>query len=435
MEFLKRYLHANSGTMVNERFTLWSGISLLATVAGRRIYIDHGHFQILPNMYICLVGRMGLRKSVPKDFARDLLQEALPDYPLGNSTMSREFAVKYLSSDACLRSYTDEHGNLIEWHPCGFYIDELKNFMSVDIEKMVAFLTEIYNRPFFDAGTIKHGLQIIPRPCVNILACETPDWIIEKFKSNILTGGFARRMLYVYVIDPSPERIAFPEKTQSQFEAQNWCKEHLRKIQKVVGKIQWEPKAKKFFADWFRALPHQSNPILEGFYENKDIIVSKVAMALCLAYEEPNLVFTQTLIEGAIEIVEQLEDNLPKLTAAVGRNPLGVAQQRLLQLIEARNGMMLESVFHRAASAELTENEYRQVMEYFQKTDQLYVRRIVAPNGTQPSIVVTPKWLEINDKAFQKPVTELPETNKENGPTNSQTPPAGPPEPTPPPVG
>jgi len=35
--------------------------------------LNHSYFNIHPNLYVCLVGRQGFRKSTAKDIARDLL--------------------------------------------------------------------------------------------------------------------------------------------------------------------------------------------------------------------------------------------------------------------------------------------------------------------------------------------------------------------------
>lgn len=352
-------------------YHMWSALSILGMTMSRKIYVDHEYFQIHPTLYICLVGRQGLRKSTAKDLAKNLFLEVFPDYPLGASVQSREKIVEQLSKDDALRVFTDENGNTIEIKPIAFFINELKNFMSINPSGMVEFLTDIYDTKFFAASTIKHGLQPIINPCVNILACETPNWIIEKLKMNIIAGGFSRRMIYVYVTE-APERITFPVKSDEAKRAEEWCKQHLLKINELRGPFKWEPSAKVFFDSWFRGLPRIQDEVLEGFYEAMDVLAMKVAMLVAVSQENPKLVLTCENLKTAIAFLEEVIVNLPRLSIAAGRNELAVPQQKLLELIQANNGCMMEKDWHKFATKELNEIEYGMVKRMFRDTRQLY---------------------------------------------------------------
>ena len=386
MDFLTQYLIYNGGNMSPRRFHLWSALSILAMTMSRKIYVDHEYFQIHPSLYICLVGRQGLRKSTAKDLAKNMFIEVFPDYPLGASVQSREKIVEQLAKDDCLRVFTDENGNSVEIKPIAFFVNELKNFMSINPGGMVEFLTDIYDTKFFAAATIKHGLQPIINPCVNILACETPKWIVEKLKLNVIAGGFSRRMIYAYETE-SPERITFPVKSAQAKEAEEWCKAHLRKINDLRGVFTWEPEAKLFFDHWFKNLPRMEDEILEGFYEAKDVLAMKISMLVAVAQEEPKLVFTKDILQLGIAHLESIEDNLPKLTIAAGRNELAVPQQRFLELIENNGGMMDEQTWHMLANKEVNEIEFSGIKRFFKETGQLY-ERTFQKNGEPPKMYV-----------------------------------------------
>ncbi len=357
--------------MVPMRYNMWAGLFVLAATMGRRIYIDHEHYQIRPSFYVTFVGRQAMRKSTAKDAAKDLFTESFPDYPVGASVMSREQIVTRMSKDEAMRTYMDENGELIEWRPMVFFINELKNFMSINPATMVEFLTDIYDTKFFNSDTIKHGLQPIINPCINILACETPKWVVEKLKLNIIAGGFSRRMLFIYEVK-RPGKVTFPQKTKQAHLSEAWCKTHLQKIVKIAGKFNWTMESKDYLDAWFQGLPQIQDEIIEGFYESKDVLVSKVAMLLAMAQPEPELLITKELLISAISFIESIEDNLPKLTVAVGRNELAVPQQKLLQMLEDCNGWIPEKEFHRVASQDLSEFEYASMKRFLKDTDQLF---------------------------------------------------------------
>jgi hypothetical protein len=415
-DFIQDYLFYNSGNMCPIRFHRWTAISVLAMALGRRVFVDHGYFRIYADNYICLVGRQGLRKSTAKDEGRKLLLDAIPNYPIGASVASREKLVERLASDDSLRKYDDEFGAPIEWHPMAFFINELKNFMSINPGAMVEFLTDIYGAKFFDSDTIKHGLQPVINPCVNLLACETPKWIIDKLKLNIIAGGFSRRMMFVYETE-RPDRITFPAIPKGGLEARERCVEHLRKVTKFIGPFKWQDQeTMDKFDKWFKSLVTPEDEILEGFYEAKDVLVLKIAICLAMAQAEPKLILTWPLIELAIAFLFTVEENLPKLTIAAGRNELAIPTQALLDLLEARGkGLMPEKAWHREALKNMNDSEYQSVRRSLQDTDQIFIVNIPSKlNGVTTStrsIVTARRYTEMiksgEIKVNSQPITQL----------------------------
>lgn len=393
MDFINHYLTYNSGNMVPKRFHMWSSLAVLSLTAGRRFFVEYDYYQITPMTYICLVGPQGTRKSTAKDIARDLFSEALPDFPIGANVMSREQIVCRMCEDESARHYTNEHGALVEWRPMGFFVNELKNFLSIDPSKMIEFLTDVYDQKFFRADTIKHGLQPIINPFITVLACETPDWIVNNLKIKVISGGFARRMLFVYVSQPiqPQDRITFPKKTPEMEASRVWCVNHLKKITKMAGEFKWTPDAREFFSAWHKSLPIPEDPIIAGFYEAKDVLAQKITMLLALSQTEPKLEFTVDALKVGIATLEAIEDNLPRLTAAAGRNMLAVPQQQLLEVIRTRGGMMSEKEFHLIGGKMLTEMEYHSTKQYFLTTDQLFEVTPKRNGKILPRVIVTPE--------------------------------------------
>lgn len=366
--------------MSPERYHRWCALAILGMAVGKRIYVEQGYFQVTPQLYITLVGRQGLRKSTAMTLAKSMFLECYPGFPIGASVMSREKIVEKMASEDCLRTYQNENGDLIEWRPLGFFVNELKNFMSINPGGMVEFLTDVYDSKFFSSETIKHGLKPIIHPFISILACETPNWIIEKLKLNIIAGGFSRRMLYVYVTE-RPDRITFPVLTEEAKAAEVWCKEHLKKVSSLSGKFEWEPEAKVFFDHWFRGLPEQTDEILAGYYEAKDVLAQKIAMLLVAAKawdgdKPPKLIFTKEIMQTAIATLEENEDNLPKLTIAAGRNELAVPQQAMLDLLAQCGGKVDEEAWLRRMGKDFNMTEYNNMMIFFLRTKQAFVHEI-----------------------------------------------------------
>lgn len=387
--FIQDYLEFNSGNECSRKFHMWTAFSLLAAAAGKRVFINHGYFLVHPNIYVCLVADQGGRKSSAKDIGRDLFTEALPDYPIGASVQSREDIVKRMASDELERVYTDHEGVQITWKPIIFFVNELKNFLSINPAGMIDFLTDIYDRRAFDASTIKHGLQTIHNPCVNILACETPKWIIDKLKMNIISGGFSRRMLYVYETEEA-QRIAFPTPTKEGFAARQRCLLHLQKVSKTVGVFQWTPEAKKWFSDWYLGLKFPDDEVMAGYYRSKHVMLLKLVQLLALAEKTIKLTITPELLEEGAAHLEVIETNMPKLSVAAGRNELAVPQQALLMLLEKNGGMMLEKDLLRMTGKDLGPMEQLSVMRFLSETDQIVKDR----DGQKMTIFLPARYVQ-----------------------------------------
>jgi hypothetical protein len=397
MEFISRYLKANEGTAVPTLYHAWAAVSLINMILARRVYVDHGYFQIRPMMYMLFVGAPSIKKTTALVAQSTMFQEVWPDHPLGASITTREDIVKRMSSDECLRTYTDELGSVISYKPFYLFVDEFANFLSFNPVGMVQFLTGIYDTKFFDSSTIVRGKEPILNPCLNFVGCTTPKDIHEKFKSSLVGGGFSRRMILIH--EPvTPARVAFPFRSQESIEAWDWCIAHLRKISTIASPVIWDPTGRAFFRDWYEQIKIPEDPILEGYYGSKDIIMQKIAIALCASQEEPNFVFTKPILEAAIAMLESNEENLPSLTVAAGRNELAAYQHLLLVNLSSNSGMMTEKRFHMMASSNMTESEYISVKNFLKTTDQIYEVLAEVKGKNEVVIVNKARYDEIKKK-------------------------------------
>jgi hypothetical protein len=379
---------------VPRNYAIWAGVGLLAATMNRRIYVRQGDLKHHGNMYICLVGEQGGKKSTAKDFVRDWYVSTFPDMPVGASVQSREDIIKYLASDESTRAFKNEDDVLIEYHPYVFFINELKNFLSFNPSGMVDFLTDIYDRPYFDARTLKRGAEPIINPSITILACETPTWIVDKLKTNIISGGFSRRMVYVYEIE-TPEiavQIAKPRPkvTPEARKAEKRIKDHLAVIGGISGEFRWTPEGEKFFDEWYmhnrKTLPE--DPVVRGYRRTKDGLLLKTAMLTAMAYPVPKMLLTGDLFEEALAMLDAIEVNMPKLSVAAGRNILAVPQQKILDILENNNGCLPEKEVMRRMGGDLSPMEMLSVIRFLKDTEQIFAVNRQIPGTNPPALRV-----------------------------------------------
>jgi hypothetical protein len=83
----------------------------------------------------------------------------------------------------------------------------------------------------------------------------------------------------------------------------------------------------------------------------------------------------------SIATLDQIEDNLPKLSLAAGRNELAIPQQQLLELIESHEGWWPEKWVLRDSCQFLDPGEQYTVIRFLIDTEQLYRGSAVYPLG------------------------------------------------------
>lgn len=382
-DFIQDFLSFNIGTECPPNFLRWSALSAIGIAAGLRYSLQQGRISIKPNTFMALIGEQGVRKSFAKDQIRALIEEALPDYPIGADITTRDDLVRMMSSDDCERAFTDSNGNTgVIYHPLSLFINELKHFLSYNPSSMISFLVDIYDRDYFRGSTIKRGKEEIERPCLNILACENTDWLINSLKMGIITGGFSRRFIVIYEPDDGGVVIPRPFLPENHAELWNRMIGHLRFIQSNARTYTWDSDAIRCFDSWYHE--HKKNmsddKIIRGFQRTKDQQVLKIAMLTDLADSNPKYKITTDLLELTFSNFNVIEPNMPKLYVAAGRNELAMPQQEMIDVLKLNQGMLNEREFLRKSDKNLNPMEKLSVIRNLIELGYLIKAR--APAGS-----------------------------------------------------
>ena len=394
MEFLKDYLHYNSGNESPENYHIWSMFAILASAVSRRIWVHQGYYLVHPNLYICLVGSQGGRKTTAKDQAYDVLREALhEEVPVSAESMSKESMTQFMSKDENMRVYKDPVSNQpIEYRPFTIFSTELKNFLSINPITIIDFLTTIYDRKFYDVITKNKGTDVIVNPNVVFLSCETPEWIRERLKQQVISGGFSRRMIWVYETEER-ERIPFPEVTMEQAKCKERCIAHLRKLWSLVGQFDWTPDAKAFYGKWYKELRISDDPIMAGFDRSVHIQLLKISMLLECCKTDMKLVLQQQTLELGLELIDKIRPNMLKLSEGSGLNKLAGPGQKIIDWVRGAGGHLPEMTLKKEVFRDLGGRDFNEVLYHYLETRQLF-RLKQTIKGVERSIIATKEGME-----------------------------------------
>jgi hypothetical protein len=390
MSYLEDYLSFNTGNESPENFHIWSALCLASAVISRKVYIDWGQSREYPNLYVCLVGRQGMRKSTAMRIARDILEDHFPEIPLAADVSSSQGISKWLSSDECMRGFTDENGIAVEYHPGAFFINELKHFLGINPQNMLEYLTDMYDKKTFKSMYKNVSSESYPNPYLIVLACETQDWILSKLRMEMISGGFARRLIPVFERNKRCA-IARPYITTEGIATRARVIERLKEAKKLVGPFIWDSDAHQYYDSYYAKLQKTvpKDALMEGFHSSKHTQILKIAMILSVL-EYQSLRLTTEMIIIATGLVDRVEPGIEELYKGTGRNDLAVPTERLIQWVVARGGYVTEKEFRIVAYRDMDYREAMNVLEHLKKTEQLIHCRMNV-NGTPREMIMTPE--------------------------------------------
>lgn len=306
----------------------------MASTLKRRVKVSKkylGGWEVSPTLFIIFVAPPGsARKSTSAVYAEDLLSE-IPVIERVATSITKEMLLKKLSEidDSSLTIFSSEFAMFIQ--KSGF--------------EMYDVLTHLFdaNRDV-SVETLGRALDFAEKPCVNLLACTTPDWISNNMPEHVIGGGFASRVIFVFEETVRRYQLYYDE-IGIDWDVVNRMRTDLiedlmHMATNIVGDFEIEKEAKEFMEPWYKQAAKQGaiagdNYRLRGYFERKPAHVHKLAMLLHLAYSD-DLVLTLRDFHGAISILDDVELKMPRTFAAIGKNPYAVDMNRMLDFVARR---------------------------------------------------------------------------------------------------
>lgn len=362
----------------------------LSAMVGKKVHVPMGHFDVFANLYVVFVAPPGHRKSTAMDFAGHMLEQVKVPVSLDCSTKEALVAALKTSTVAVNLPGVPAYA----YTPFTILATELSEFIGPSKDGMVNFLTTIYDkRGDYTVSTVKRGQEVIEKPYLVLLGCTTPSWITARMKDDIITGGFARRCIFVYETEEG-ERKAFPTITDEMRAAWDRCVAHGQKLKKVAGTFQWTPEARQFFKHWYETMPVSKDPMTAGYMRNKHMQLLKVSQLIALSETTEELVLTTEHLQFGLAMLEQVDANLSKVFEGVGRNELKGLVSTLYECVRAGGGKLSEKAAMTVMFAHGTQAEITQVINYAVESGRLKRQRVQRNGAVPQTILFTPEGLE-----------------------------------------
>lgn len=322
-------------------FIQWSGLFALSSVTKRHVRWPPslmGSYSIYPNLYVLFVGPPGVvRKTTTSNYAEELLTELQH--------------VNTASSSGSVSKFVEIMSNTIDGS-ISIISGEFSSFIATGKEEMYDLLTDLYDgKSKFDYATRSHEIEVIKQPCVNMLACTTPEWISGQ-PPHVIGGGFASRTVFIYAEERRAFHLYYPDINWLEVER---TKEVLLKDLEHIGSLEgnFRHDNKETFdwiSEWYERIARKGTKEkkLEGFINRKHLHVHKVASLLSVS-ERDDLIVTREHFERAIKWVEEAERNMPRVLQNVGKNPFAKEYDDIRHFIhkhgQATRGEVIRSFY------------------------------------------------------------------------------------------
>ena len=337
-DWLATYLDYTEGTEAPRVMHFWAGVSAIASVLRRRVWIDMTRFQWYPNFYIIFVAPPGIiSKTTTMDMAIDLVRQ-VPGIKFGPDVVTWQALVTAFAAAQEDFQYGEDW---IPMSPLTLASGELGNLINPQDRDMVnLFITLWDSRKSFEKKTKGSGDDIVSAPWINMIGCTTPHWIADNMPRATIGGGFTSRCVFVYA-DRKANFIAYPdEHTRPEHEAiRARLIADLEYIaMRLVGPISISQEARAWGREWYEKMWTTTNKRLDddrldGYLARKQTHMHKLAAVLSIS-EGDSMSISALHLQLANKMLEATEKDLDKVFSKIGRSEDSLQVERFLSFLK-----------------------------------------------------------------------------------------------------
>jgi hypothetical protein len=346
-DWLSAYKNYAKNDVVPDSYVLWAGLSTLAGILERKVWIVDGGKIAYPNLFILLVGTPGAGKSQGILPAKKLLKGIRSKLQAGNfkiiegiatqagtlEVMEKPYVIgpdgkEYVSiyiigseaSDSALKNHADDFRSTA----CAMYDCE------ADYQKTLK--TKQYN---------------IPQPVMNLIAGSTFDFLKTIVDQNSVMGGLASRFTYVIDERDPPENSSLDkEGDHLDVDMEKKLIEDLMQIYNMSGRFRVSPEGFELYNAWWKR--HRQQRKETDSERMKSLLVRcpmllKKTLMLFSASERNDCVITAEHVEKAVTAVDGItKDYAQVISSAIlgNRASQDALNQMVLQALKKAGGSM-----------------------------------------------------------------------------------------------
>lgn len=349
-DWLAAYTQYAGFSEAPRRMHYWGGISAIAGALRRRVWVDMGYFRWYPNFYIILVAPPGIvQKSTTASIAINLLRK-VPGVKFGPEVVTWQALVGAFEDSTETFKIGEEHHTQ---SALTIESSEFGNLVDPANREQIDMLVNLWDSKVgsFSKVTKGSGSNSVENPFINLIACTTPAWIAGNFPEYVIGGGFTSRCLFVYA-EEKEKYVAYPARHMPKElgEVQAALVQDLERIgSRLLGGYAIDSEAVAWGEEWYHS--HWKNKPDEldddrfsGYLARKQTHIHKTAMCIAASAHDEMVITLQDLTD-ANAAVSDLEKDMVKVFARIGRTQTSVQAERLIRFIQKRKSVPLAEAY------------------------------------------------------------------------------------------
>jgi hypothetical protein len=347
-DFIQASADAIKGSPIPKPFAQWSALSAVAGAMGRRVWYPMANYDIRSNNFIVLIAPPGRNKSVSlilpftkvfsklttpigtteddQNFNSGLDQYGLRNYPLyvvQDRITPEKLAVDMTKitrldlrlSSPVMDEFYDSSVTLVT--------SEFGTFMGRHERYLQMFMTDMWDsKAEYSHKTKTSGEYIIKGPCLNWLACATPEQFVDNLPEDARSQGLLSRMLPIYYDgDRIPQSLI--QERVSDNTVDN-LREDLADIAKMYGPMTFDKDAFKIVDEDIKAgiPPEPTDNHLSEYVQRRVSHFIKIAIAVSASRRSTRKIMLEDW-EFTKELMFAAEKQMPKALEGFGMGRTG----------------------------------------------------------------------------------------------------------------
>lgn len=329
---LREYMQLVEDTESPMSYYLWSLVAAASGLLGRRCHFDNGPFsRIYPNLYVLLMGPVGVRKSSSISTILKLTEHTTLNRGPSDTGGQRHGIMTAMQGlgrpHKRLKLGLDSIPQIAPMllsaaknRPSGdifLATGELGRLMGPASREMADFLDDIYKGQDITYQT-KAGETRIPNTLGTLLAATTPSSLATMMPDSIVGHGLLSRFIFVFEerkrksipLPPQPEEVWYARYEDFKY--------RLTTVDSMTGGFHMSRNAADFYSAIYGYVPAIEDPRLNDYAERRATHLLKIGMALAslrgyMTIEEDDLRLGH-------EMLATLEPKMHRALDYIGRN-------------------------------------------------------------------------------------------------------------------
>jgi len=341
-------------------FARWTALSSVAGALGRRVWFPMPNYDIGSNLFIILVASAGRNKSVSlilpftkvfnrlttpvgtqeddHNFNTGLDQYGLRKFPLylvQDRITPEKLAVDMTKITRMDLRLSNPRQEQFFDSSLSLVTSEFGTFMSRNERYLQMFMTDMWDsKESYSHKTKTAGEYIIEGPCLNWIACATPEQFVDNLPEDAKSQGLLSRILPVFY---EGERIPqdLTQKVISDNTIDN-LRNDLGSIAKMYGPMEFDDDAfDEANEDIYNNLqPEPTDPHLAEYCQRRVSHYLKVAMSVSASRRSTRKIMKEDW-ETTKEIMFDMEQSMPKALEGFGMARTGRIVHDMVVWLEA----------------------------------------------------------------------------------------------------